>query len=753
MELRSHPNASRRGGPAATLAASAGLLCLGIASPALAIDRSWNAGNGYWGTGGNWSPIGVPGPADTARLGDLGGISNGFVTLDINEAISALEITDGMSLRTGTHSLAISTVTEVRGQNVDGPDTFPSTLRIQKGGAFVDFLTGHLTIAEGGRFLVDGGARARIDGSGSASDHGVLGGRGIVEFTGNFGDAFDNQGLIHASAGGLSLQALGTARIDLDGSDGSGAVLVDTRDGTSLTVSDDALADLFSGEIHITSNSRLLMQLSDGWTADPASSITVESLLAQDQLPPARISGGDVTLAGAVEVGGFSGHLLVNADAILKPTAEVLIGYGDRAQFTGQTTINSASFILSEGADLDFDGPTVVEDGTFTTFGIEDGDGDVNFNGPTTWAGGEVNIDGRARQSGDATVDAATMINATLFDIRGQSGQTNWDINHSLTINADHVMPQGLDLFQGQIDIGGSLLARLVVNLDGEDQIAWTMAGVMNLAGQPGDFFVTRLAGSIVYGLGEFNIDHNVQIDASLYMRPGGSLNFQSADAQLRTHGRTILRENTVFSGQGTLRNGNPGEMTLYHGLSLGQVGLINQGILTFWRADHPELGVLATVDRFTNEDSGTLRIRLGGHDLGETYDHLLITGAATLDGHINVALLDNAFAPQIGDEFTILTAAGGIAGTFANKASTTVGPYTYKWTILYGANSVTLRLADIEGCSADLAETFGVLDLFDFLAFVNYFNAGDAIADRDHNGILDLFDFLLYVNEFNAGC
>ena len=93
------------------------------------------------------------------------------------------------------------------------------------------------------------------------------------------------------------------------------------------------------------------------------------------------------------------------------------------------------------------------------------------------------------------------------------------------------------------------------------------------------------------------------------------------------------------------------------------------------------------------------------------------------------------------------------MSGIFANKASTTVGPYTYKWTVLYGANSVTLRLADIDGCSADLAETFGVLDLFDFLAFVNYFNAQDPIADRDHNGIFDLFDFLMYVNEFNAGC
>ena len=48
------------------------------------------------------------------------------------------------------------------------------------------------------------------------------------------------------------------------------------------------------------------------------------------------------------------------------------------------------------------------------------------------------------------------------------------------------------------------------------------------------------------------------------------------------------------------------------------------------------------------------------------------------------------------------------------------------------------------------------MLDLFDFLAFVNQFNAKDPAADCDPNGCdphLDLFDFLCFVNLFNAGC
>jgi probable HAF family extracellular repeat protein len=54
--------------------------------------------------------------------------------------------------------------------------------------------------------------------------------------------------------------------------------------------------------------------------------------------------------------------------------------------------------------------------------------------------------------------------------------------------------------------------------------------------------------------------------------------------------------------------------------------------------------------------------------------------------------------------------------------------------------------------CHADLNGN-GTLDLFDFLAFTNLFNAQDPAADFDGNGILDLFDFLAFVNAFNAGC
>ncbi len=54
--------------------------------------------------------------------------------------------------------------------------------------------------------------------------------------------------------------------------------------------------------------------------------------------------------------------------------------------------------------------------------------------------------------------------------------------------------------------------------------------------------------------------------------------------------------------------------------------------------------------------------------------------------------------------------------------------------------------------CYPDL-DSDGSLNLFDFLAFVNLFNAEDPTADCTADGALDLFDFLCFVNAFNASC
>ena len=56
------------------------------------------------------------------------------------------------------------------------------------------------------------------------------------------------------------------------------------------------------------------------------------------------------------------------------------------------------------------------------------------------------------------------------------------------------------------------------------------------------------------------------------------------------------------------------------------------------------------------------------------------------------------------------------------------------------------------DDCFADF-DGDGALTIFDFLAFQNAFDAGDASADCDRDGTLTLFDFLCFQNAFDAGC
>ena len=66
-----------------------------------------------------------------------------------------------------------------------------------------------------------------------------------------------------------------------------------------------------------------------------------------------------------------------------------------------------------------------------------------------------------------------------------------------------------------------------------------------------------------------------------------------------------------------------------------------------------------------------------------------------------------------------------------------------------FDETAATLRIV---ACRADFNGD-GMADLFDFLAFLNAFDAGEILADFDFDGELTVFDFLAFQNRFDAGC
>ncbi|MCA9230276.1 MAG: PEP-CTERM sorting domain-containing protein, partial [Planctomycetales bacterium] len=161
--------------------------------------------------------------------------------------------------------------------------------------------------------------------------------------------------------------------------------------------------------------------------------------------------------------------------------------------------------------------------------------------------------------------------------------------------------------------------------------------------------------------------------------------------------------------------------------------------------------GILSETGNYTQGAGGTLAIELGGTTLGAEYDQLAITGSAVLDGVLDVSLVDlggGVFEPIAGDTFSILTATGGISGTFTSVNLPALAG-DLLWYVNYGATSVEL----VSTYGADFDEN-GDVDTDDLIAWEGGFG-GPAIhmsGDSDNSTLADGFDFLTWQRQFGNG-
>ena len=94
----------------------------------------------------------------------------------------------------------------------------------------------------------------------------------------------------------------------------------------------------------------------------------------------------------------------------------------------------------------------------------------------------------------------------------------------------------------------------------------------------------------------------------------------------------------------------------------------------------------------YTQESTGTLAMELDGIIPGTKYDQLLVTGAAALDGSLDVTLLGE-FTPAVGQSFTIMTYASR-TGVFEDISLPPVAS-DQEWTLEYGDTALVLSLGE----------------------------------------------------------
>jgi hypothetical protein len=108
-----------------------------------------------------------------------------------------------------------------------------------------------------------------------------------------------------------------------------------------------------------------------------------------------------------------------------------------------------------------------------------------------------------------------------------------------------------------------------------------------------------------------------------------------------------------------------------------------------------------------------SLEIELGGLTPGAQFDMLEISGAATLDGILDVSLI-NGFAPALGNSFEILRAEGGIFGAFSDVMLPELATGLL-WNVVYSNFSVLLQV--MPGLVGDYNQN-GTVDAADYVVW-----------------------------------
>ncbi len=198
---------------------------------------------------------------------------------------------------------------------------------------------------------------------------------------------------------------------------------------------------------------------------------------------------------------------------------------------------------------------------------------------------------------------------------------------------------------------------------------------------------LTSLAstGRIEVATGGSFVVNNATVNAETLVINGGLASFANGadvtfqDLTLPSHGRlqllgagTKLHINGDFTlGTGKLETA-AGSDFFAHDLLLAADSLINGvGTLHCDQVSHPDgtispgfsPGILTIDGNYNQSGSAVLQLEVGGLNVGTDYDQLIVTGNASLNGHILFSFI-NGFAPLQGQTFTLIDVGGTITGT-----------------------------------------------------------------------------------------
>jgi hypothetical protein len=334
-----------------------------------------------------------------------------------------------------------------------------------------------------------------------------------------------------------------------------------------------------------------------------------------------------VTLAGIIDgtllaaVGTTVTNGLTLSNGIIKLSSI------NSMQFVGSQTLSGSGTVSIASDGLD--GLNVPHAGDILTIAPGITVSGHGFVGSTT--GGAVTLNGTiaADDGGTVKVKGATnFANGTLtggtwkasgnstLRILGAQITTN---NASITLSGSHLYSDAAttDALAGLSDnaVGGQL----------------TLIGGASVV----DTFSLSNSGTMTLG-------PNSSLTVAAYTQDGGSTNLQGGTLTTSQPAGVDIQVGS-FSGPGLVQ----GNFTSAGSVDLGTVA-----------------GTLSVTGNYSQSATGTLSVKLGGTTPGSQYDQVNVTGSASLDGTLDISLV-NGFGPSAGQTFQVLSFAGG-SGNFA---------------------------------------------------------------------------------------
>jgi outer membrane autotransporter protein len=475
----------------------------------------------------------------------------------------------------------------------------------------------------------------------------------------------------------------------------------------TLSIASDA--NLGSGDL-ILNNGALLV--TGATTIDNNVTLTGVGLISNDAavtLSGIISGGGDLIKAGSNVLTLSGNNIYSGTTSVLQGTLSIAsdanLGSGDlilnngALQVTGATTIDNnvnlagagvigndaavtLSGVISGGGNLfksgsniltlsglnTYSGTTSVLQGTLSIASDANlGSGDLILNNGALLVTGATTIDNNiSLDGGVGLVSTGTAV--TLSGIVSGPGQLVKEGAGLLTLT-------GTNTYTGATTVSAGTLRQGVAGAFVNNSAFTVNGGILDL----NNFNLTvsevkGLGGEIALGTAALTIEQTSDTSYAGAITGGGSVTKQGA-------GILALTGNNSFNGGLNL---NAGVIEVGSATALGAGNVtVNGGIL---RALSTTLtGQSINVAGNYMQTGGALYLRMFGTG---NFDQLNVNGTATLGGGLQVNL-QNGFLPQIGEQFTLVNATGGVTNQFASVTSNLAGSLGF--TAIYNPNDVTL--------------------------------------------------------------